>query len=199
VKRWSEKWPWQQFEVRPRRQDDTGQVFDPHGTLLGHYDSGGTVYDASGLRLLVAPVQTQGHRSFTRVEMPIWDAEQRFLGVARVAKHRIGPRAKKVTLAIVDESGNFLIGLEPRDKLGLHLAVTSPAGDLAGANVEETKAGMFQKSRVYRVSLYQSPQDDLYPVMLAVLVRFDAVLTKVLLVSSADRRDSDSSRMDSDF
>lgn len=182
---WFAVWPWQLFDVRPRRHDDTGDIRDPQGALLAYFDRSGAVYDASGKLLVRTLIQSPSGRGRTDFAMPIWDAGGVLLGRAHVGKYFFGPRAKRLAVDVLDESSGFLTGLEPRDKMGLQLAATSAVGDLAGIAVEEAKTGFLQRTRVYCVSMYQMPSASLLPLVLAVVSRFDALLTSVMAASSS--------------
>ncbi|MDQ4142178.1 MAG: hypothetical protein M3198_00280, partial [Actinomycetota bacterium] len=170
-----------------------GEIRDPQGERLGYYDPSGAVRDPSGQVLLMAPIESRGRRArATQVAMPISSAQGQLLGRAQVTKTFLGPRAKRVTIEVSDPVGNFVMGCEPRDKLGLQLAVTSGYGDLAGVAVEE-QGGVFRRTRIYRVSIYQKPPDAWQPLVLATLSRFDALLGQVEVASASRDRD----RMDS--
>lgn len=177
-------WPDEAFIVTPRRRDGTGEITDTGGGPLASYDAAGRLLDSSGRVLLLAPVRSKGHRARqSEVDMPISNAEGQLLGTARVVKFSFGPRSKKVTAAVTNEGGEEVARLEPRDDKGLRLAVTAGGADVATVDVEEIKAGLFRKTRLYRVATVGELTDALRPFVFALTTRFDALLVGAIAAS----------------
>ncbi len=177
-------WRAESYIVTPRRRDGTGEITDSGGGPLGSYDAAGRLMDSSGQVLLLAPVRSKGGRvRRPEVEMPISNAEGHLLGTARVVKYTLGPRSKKVTAAVTNEGGDEVARLEPRDDKGLRLAVTAGGADVATVDIEEIKAGLFRKTRVYRVTTVGEITDALRPFVFALTTRYDALLVGVIAAS----------------
>ena len=117
--------------------------------------------------------------------MPISNAEGQLLGTARVVKFSFGPRSKRVIAAVTNEGGDEVARLEPRDDKGMKLAVTAGGLDLATVDVEETKAGLFRKTRTHRVTLAGEVDDAVRPFVLALTARYDALLDGAIAASMA--------------
>jgi hypothetical protein len=116
----------------------------------------------------------------------IADPDGRALGAGRVIKYGIGPRARKATIAIEDPHGVEAARLEPRDKRGEQLAVTTNGTELATVTVSQVKRGFLRKSRVYVVDLERPIPDELRPLVVATAIRYDALLAAVASASMRD-------------
>jgi hypothetical protein len=162
-------------------------VANGSGATLATCDADGAVRDHAGALLLTAPVRRHGRRDQPlRLAVEVADAWGRPLGGGRVAKYGLGPRARKATVAIVDPQENVLAQLEPRDHRGDQLAVAADGGDLATVAVTEVKTGFLRKSRHYGVSLSAAIPPAARPLVLAVLIRYDALLDAVVAASMRD-------------
>jgi hypothetical protein len=163
------------------------EIKDSAGAPLATCDAEGAVRDQSGGDLLVAPLRWQGRGDQpTDAGIEIADPDGRALGAGRVVKYGVGPRARKATIAIVDPQGTEAARLEPRDKRGQELAVTTNGSELATVAVTEVKSGFLRKSRVYTVELEGPIPDELRPLVLATAIRYDALLRAVVSASARD-------------
>jgi hypothetical protein len=167
----------------------TVAVADRAGARLASCDAEGTLRWHTGDVLLLAPVRRHGRRDQPlQVGLDVADAWQRPLGSGRVVKYGFGPRARKVTVALTDAAGAPVGKLEPRDHRGDELALASDAGDLATVAVEHVKTGFLRRARIYRADLTAALQPAARPLVLAALIRYDALLALAADAATSDRR-----------
>jgi hypothetical protein len=165
----------------------TVEITDQAGTVLATCDAEGAVRDPSGDALMVAPLRWQGRGERpTDAGIEVADPEGHALGAGRVVKYGVGPRARKATIAVVDAQGAEAARLEPRDKRGEQLAVTTNGTELATLAVQVVKTGFMRKSRVYTVEMAAAIPDELHPLVLATAIRYDALLNAVVSASARD-------------
>ncbi len=182
-----ELWSHPSFVVTPEAKGDGAQITSGGGEPAGSYDAGGTVRDAGGRALLIAPVKAQGKRvGLSKVQMPISDPEGKPLGRAEVVKYGLGPRSRKLTASVLDEGGEEVARIEPRDDKGLQLAVAVGASDVITVAVEIVKAGFLRKTRVYSVSVVGEIPEAIRPLVVGATLRYDALLDGVVAASMRD-------------
>jgi hypothetical protein len=162
------------------------EITDEGGATLATCAADGTISDTSGARLLSAPLGWDGRGNKpTEAKVEIADADARPLGTARVTKYGVGPRAKKATIDVVDPQGGSVLRVEP-DKRGQALTLSAGETEVATAAVEQVKAGFLRKARVYTVDIRQPPPEQLRPLALAALIRYDALLNAVVATVASD-------------
>ncbi len=175
-----------QFIVHPSNTGGghTAEVTDPSGSKIGAWTAAGDILDEAGTKVLETPVKWDAprHGPIT-VEMQINDAAGSTLGAARVAKYTLGPRAKRLTVAISDAAGTQVGRIEPTDKKGEQLKVSVGEIPVASVDVAEVKAGFLRKKRVYATQVTGAMSDAARPLVIAALLRYDALLDGVLSAS----------------
>ena len=165
----------------------TVEITDQTGGVLATCNAEGVVRDQSGEQLLAAPLRWHGRGDRpTDAGIEVADPAGRGLGAGRVVKYGVGPRARKATIAMIDPQGDEAARLEPRDKRGEQLAVTTNGSELATVAVNVVKTGFMRKSRVYAVDLAAAIPDPLRPLVLATAIRYDALLNAVAAASTRD-------------
>lgn len=172
-------WRMRSFTVAPAssRQGYRAEIKDAGGGTIATCDQDGVVTDASGTTLVTAPVRWESKPNRPiEAEIQIVDPDGISLGSGGVVKYGIGPRSKKATVAIMDSQGKDAVRLEPTDKKGEQLNLSSEAGTLATITVAEEKTGFLRKSRLYRVEVTAEVTEALRPLVLAAAVRYDALL-----------------------
>lgn len=163
------------------------EIKDESGAPIATCDATGAVRDDSGVELLAAPLRWEGRgQRPTDAGIQISDSEGRTLGAGRVVKYGLGPRARKATISIVDPQGVEAARLEPRDKKGEQLVVTTNGTELATVAVAVVKTGFLRKSRSYTVDLTEQLADPLRPLVVATAIRYDALLGAVMSASERD-------------
>lgn len=163
------------------------EVTDAGGTTLATCAADGTIADPAGTPLLRAPLDWEGRRHKpTDAFVQVTDAEGSALGTARVVKYGVGPRAKKAAIEVTEAQGAPALRLEPSDKRGDQLTLTEGATQVATVGVEQVKAGLLRKARVYTVEFASSPSEPVRPLALATLIRYDALLNAVVSASARD-------------
>jgi hypothetical protein len=178
-----------QFKVHPTNSGGghTAEVTDSSGSKIGAWTAAGDILDDSGTKILSAPVKWEAPRHGPiSVEMQIADGSGSSLGSARVAKYTLGPRAKKLTVAISDIAGTQVGRIEPVDKKGEQLAVSVGEIPVASVDVTEVKAGFLRKKRIYAIQVTGSMSDSARPLVIAALLRYDALLDGVLSAAMKD-------------
>lgn len=155
------------------------EIHDSGGGILATCDAAGNISDPSNVVLLRAPVRSDVTRNSVTVEMDITGAEGDAIAIARVVKYGIGPRSKKATVAVTDAQGTEIARLEARDKKGEDLAVASGDTEYASIGVAEVKAGFMKKNRIYSVALPSAIPDSTRLPILALAIRYDALLDAV--------------------
>lgn len=178
-----------QFNVHPTNSGGghTAEITDPSGSKIGAWTAAGDILDDSGTKVLSAPVKWDAprHGPIT-VEMQINDATGSALGAARVAKYTLGPRAKKLTVAISDTAGTQVGRIEPLDKKGEQLKVSVGEIPVASVDVTEVKAGFLRKKRIYATQITGAMSESARALVVAALLRYDALLDGVLSASMKD-------------
>jgi len=163
-------------------------VTDQAGSTLATCDAEGVIRDTAGAPLLSAPLRWDGRGDKpTDAGVEIADAEGRPLGSARIASYGVGPRAKKATIEVADAQPTSVLRLEPRDKRGLELALTAGDDELATIAVEQVKAGLLRKARVYTVDIAQPAPEPLRRLALATVIRYDVLLNAAVAAVARDR------------
>jgi hypothetical protein len=160
------------------------EIKDRGGVVRATSEDDGTIRDEAGSVLLRAPLR-KAH-SPSDVAIDITDAEGRKLGEARVTNHALGPRARRLTLTIRDSAGSELAYLEPRDKRGEELVLVASGSDVATVRIEQVKAGLLRKSRVYTADLIAEIAEPVRPLALAGIIRYEAMLKDVESLSMRD-------------
>lgn len=162
-------------------------VSDGGGSPIASCDAGGTISDAASNAIASANLLDQGRRPKPGgVGLVVSSPSGGKLGEARVAKYRIGPKARRATLAISDGQGGEAGRLEPRDKRGAELELTAAGSVITTVTMEQVKSGFMRKTRVYTASLMGDPGQNA-ALFLAVLVRFDAALSAVVDAVGSER------------
>ena len=163
------------------------EVKDRAGAPLATSDAEGTLSDQSGAVLLRAPLREGGRgRNPADVGVEVAGGDGRPLGEVRVVKYRLGPRARSLTLEVRDTGGGEVARLEPRDKKGDRLGVAAGGTDVATVTVEVVKKGFLRKSRIYTAHLVGDVPEAARPLVLAGLIRYDAMLKAVMAASMSD-------------
>jgi hypothetical protein len=130
--------------------------------------------------LLQVPIQSDVPRHGTpKIWFTIADGSGSSLGEGRVVKYGIGPRSKKATVAVTDAQGNEVVRVEPADKKGEQLTITTDGNEVASIGVSEVKAGFMRKSRVYSVQISGSIAQETRPLAFAAAIRYDGVIEAV--------------------
>jgi hypothetical protein len=165
----------------------TVDITDRAGVTLATCDAEGAVRDQLGEQLLAAPLDWQGRRDKAlSAVIEIADPEGRALGTGRIVKYGMGPRSRKATIAVVDPHGAEAVRLEPRDKRGEQLAVTTNGTELGTVAVSTVKQGFLRKAHVYELELTGRIPDELRPLVLAAAIRYDALLNAIVTASRRD-------------
>ena len=160
------------------------EIKDRGGAVLARSEADGTIKDGAGSLLLRAPMR-KAHRPGD-VAIDVADAEGKKLGEAKVAGYTVGPRARKLKLAIRDSAGTELARLEPRDRRGEELELAAGGSSLATVSVERVKVGFLRKSRVYTVDLIADVPMPVRLPALAGIIRYEAMLKEVEGLSMDD-------------
>lgn len=179
-------WQFGTLVVEPigKGRGHAAEIKDRSGVVRATSDDDGTIKDEAGSVLLRAPLRKAYGPSDVAVD--VTDAEGRKLGDARVTKHALGPRARRLTLTISDSAGSELACLEPRDKRGEELVLVAAGSDVATVKVEQVKAGLLRKSRVYTADLIAAAPEPVRPLALAGIIRYEAMLKEVEGLSMSD-------------
>lgn len=184
-----ELWRTQTLLVEPSAsgRGEAAEVKERSGTPLASSDADGTLSDESGAVLLRAPLRERGReRKPADVGIVVADGNGRPVGEARVVRYRLGPRARSITVAIKDAAEGDAGRLEPRDRKGEQLAVRVGDSEVATVAVEAVKRGLLRKSRVYRADIVADVPEPLRPLVLASVIRYDAMLKAVMAASTRD-------------
>lgn len=180
-------WGVSSFVVSPTRSGagHIATIVDASGGALGSVDADGSVRDA-GAVLLRAPVryETKRHGPL-QVDMDIFDPAGAPLGSGKVVKYGIGPRSKTAHVAMLDPDGAEVTRIEPADKKGEELTVSGGGSKYATVAIAEVKAGFLKKNKVYTVSVVGAVPEAAYPLVLAAITRYDAVLDAVISAAMA--------------
>lgn len=150
-------------------------VDGPSGERLASVE-GGTLRDASGTVLLEAPLRWD--KSGKRFALEFIDTDGEVLAEAKAVKTSTGPRSTKATVAVTDRGGVEVLRAEP-DKKGEQVRVLAGGAPVATINISTVKTGLLRKSRLYAVEVNDGIQADLRPLVVALGVRYDAVLNAV--------------------
>lgn len=163
------------------------EVADSGGAPVASCDAAGAVRDTSDREVLIAPLRWEGRGDKpTDAAIEVRNGDGRPLGIGRVVKYGIGPRARKATVAVSAGEAGEAARLEPRDKRGEQLALTAAGSQIASIDVAVVKRGFLRKGRVYTVSLADVMPDGLRPLALAVAIRYDALLNAVTAAAARD-------------
>lgn len=176
-------WGVSSFVVSPTRSGagHTATITDTSGGAIGSVDAGGSVCDAGGAVLLRAPVRYEAKRHGpVQVDMDLFDPAGAPLGGGKLVKYNIGPRSKTAHVAMLDPSGAEVARIEPADKKGEELTVSGNGSQYASIAVAEVKAGFLRKNKAYTVSVVGAVPEATYPLVLAAIARYDAVLDAVI-------------------
>jgi hypothetical protein len=160
------------------------EIKDRSGAVRARSEDDGTIQDEAGSVLLRAPLRKA--REPEDVAIDVSDAGGRKLGEASVTKHALGPRARRLTLTIRDSVGTELARLEPRDKRGEELGLVAAGRDVATVRVEQVRAGLLRKSRVYIADLVAGVPEPVRSLALAGIIRYDAMLKEIEGLSMRD-------------
>lgn len=177
------------FTVRPRRtaRGCTAEVKNVTGTVLASCDEAGTVRDHEGALLLRAPLSWRGAGGrATDAGLDVTDDAGRPLWTARVVGYGFGPGARKVTVAVAHPSGAEVARLEPRDRRGQELALHAAGTDVAALSVRTVRTGFWRTARVCSVRTADTIPDELRALVLALAVRYDALLDAAQRVEQPD-------------
>jgi hypothetical protein len=165
----------------------TAEIKDAGGTPIGSWNPSGDILDASGSKVLSAPMQWDApRRGPFKVELQILDASGEPLGAARVAKYTLGPKSKKLTVSISDTTGTEVGRIAPLDKKGEQLGVTVGEIQVGTVEVSTVKAGFLRKNRVYSARFMGSISEAARPLVVGTLLRYDALVDGVISASTKD-------------
>lgn len=161
-------------------------ITDAAGAPVASCDTGGAITGTGDEAFATATLLDQGRRPKPGgVGLSVSSPGDGALGGAKVSKYRIGPKARKVTLAITNGQGEDVARLEPRDKRGVELELTASGSAIATVGIEQVKSGFMRKRRVYTARLSGDPGQNA-ALLLAVLIRYDAVLNEVVSAAGSD-------------
>jgi hypothetical protein len=170
--------------LKPSDLGRTVEVTGEDGAPLATY-ARGELRAASGEPILRVTVnEPSGARRDRPAEafLEVADAQGLALGTVRIVKYGFGPRAKKLTLALLGGDGAELGRIEPADDRGERLIATTSGSEAAAVAVEQVKIGFLRKARVYTATFPASP--DL--LVLGALVGYEALLSAAMAASMRD-------------
>ena len=164
------------------------EVKDSGGAPLATSDADGTTQDAAGQLLVRAPLRDRPGkaRDPSRVAADVVAADGTKLGELRVAKYRFMPRVRWLAVRIHDSDGAEVARLEARDKRGDELIVATDGREVATIAVDRVKRGLLRKLRVYRAQLSGEVSEAQRPLVLAAIIRYDAMLKAAMAASGTD-------------
>lgn len=180
---WAELWNAGTFVVEPieKGRGHAAVVKDGAGAERAASTADGTIQDLAGSVLLGAPMRRA--RKPSDVAIDVATADGQALGEVHVTKYRLGPRARSLSLALLDPSRTELARLEPRDDRGEALGLSVGGADAATVRVEQVKAGFLRKTRVYTAEVFAAVPEPMRPLALAAIIRYDAMLKAVTAAS----------------
>lgn len=163
------------------------EVRDHAGVPRASCDAAGALRNESRAVLLHAPLLELGRRSGpTDAGIEIADPDGRALGSARVISYTFAPRTRRITLSIRDAHGSEVARLQPSDRRGNRLVVTSGETRLAAIDVEQVRQGLLRTARVCTIDVEIELPAQLAPLVLTAAIRYDAVMGAATAASQRD-------------
>lgn len=154
------------------------------GSPLATTDRDGRIADSSGAELLRAPIRFDGRKE--RGQNAVLDVagpDGTPLGEVRVQRFTVTPRSRRATLKL-GYGGADLALVEPQDKNAEESTITV-AGRTVGTLHKTGKSGFIRSATTYRLELTGELDDRTRRLLVAMAIRYEALLTAV--ANASDR------------
>ena len=158
------------------------EITDESGAPYATRMQDGNVRTASGASLAAARVLKPSRPDRPlECRLDLADASGDTIGIATVAKYKVTPRTKQLSVAVGDE-----VRFEVVDDRGEQLVVTAAGSDVGRMDIATEKAGFLRKRRIYTLQFDDSLGEPARTVVLAVAAGYEALLQAVLGAAMRD-------------